>query len=443
MEFLIVIPARMQSTRLPGKPLIDLCGKSLIERTYLRCLEAVENDNIIIATDDELIWNHCKIRNLNVIMTSRDCLTGTDRVAEVSKKIKADHYINVQGDEPLMDPQDILDILNAVKNHPEDIINGYTKIDNKEQFESLSIPKVVFRPDGRLLYMSRSAIPGNKKGIFRKGWRQVCIYAFPANSLIDFFEKENKTTLEYEEDIEILRFLEFGYEVRMVELSNTSVAVDTPDDVIKVKNILCMNNKIKTILWDFDGVLMDSNKVRDQGFWEVLSAFPEEQVDKLMSFHKQNGGLSRYVKFNYFFKTIRNEKVDDKTITEYANNFSVIMKKLLVDQTLLIEETINFVRSNFTNYDMHIVSGSDGNELRYLCSQLNIDRYFISINGSPTPKDLLIEKVMKHHNYRTENTLMIGDSINDYEAAMENSILFWAYGNHNLNKFNNIEFNLL
>lgn len=238
MSYIIVIPARLASTRLPEKPLVLIDGKSLIQRTYEQCLLAVPKDKVFVATDADKIAEHCKELGMNVIMTSEDCLTGTDRVAEVSHKIAVDYYINVQGDEPLINPEDIKDIVKAIEQYPNEIINGYTAIDTEEDYRSLTIPKVVFKPDGELLYMSRAPIPGNKKNVFSKSWRQVCIYAFPKKALDAFTSVTEKTMLEEEEDIEILRFLELGHDVRMIAMSNESIAVDTPEDVQKVLNRL-------------------------------------------------------------------------------------------------------------------------------------------------------------------------------------------------------------
>jgi 3-deoxy-manno-octulosonate cytidylyltransferase (CMP-KDO synthetase) len=241
-NYLIVIPARYESSRLPGKPLIDLMGKSMILRTYEKCIEVVPKANVIVATDDVRIYDHCLNHSIGVLMTSDSCLTGTDRVAEVAQVIKAEYYINVQGDEPLFNSNDILKVLESIKSNDGKIINGYCSIKSSEEFFSTSIPKVVFRPDGRLLYMSRSPIPGNKNGDFVKGNRQVCVYAFPQEALKNFSEQKTKTALEEEEDIEILRFLEMGYEVFMIELSDDSIAVDNPNDVEKVLNRLRNEN---------------------------------------------------------------------------------------------------------------------------------------------------------------------------------------------------------
>ena len=244
-DIVIVIPARYESSRLLGKPLIDLNGKTLLFRTYEQCCKAVKKEFVYVATDDERIYDYCIKRKIQVEWTSKNCLTGTDRVAEFANLVKAKSYINVQGDEPLMNPEDIIKVINAVTQFPNDIINGYAAIEEEEQYLSLTIPKVVFRPDKRLLYMSRSSIPGNKSGKFKKSWRQICVYGFPRDTLIEFAKQKDKLTLEAEEDIEILRFLELGYEVRMLELSSDSVAVDTPEDADRVRKILIQLEKNK------------------------------------------------------------------------------------------------------------------------------------------------------------------------------------------------------
>ena len=135
----------------------------MIIRTYRQCLKATSSKNIYIATDNNLIRKACLKEGAQVIMTSSKCLTGTDRIAEVSKKIKVDSYINVQGDEPIFNPRDIKKLIYFAKKNRHLIINGYCKIKDEKLFRSGNIPKVVFRNDGRLLYMSRAAIPTTKK----------------------------------------------------------------------------------------------------------------------------------------------------------------------------------------------------------------------------------------------------------------------------------------
>ena len=238
LDFLLVIPARYKSKRLPGKPLINLKGIPMIIRTYNQCKKAVHQSKILVATDDKKILNLCKKNNINVIMTSNNCLTGTDRVAEVARKIKKKFYINVQGDEPICNPSDIKKIIRTAMKYPNKVINGFTEIKDKKMFNSPHVPKVIFRKDGNLIYMSRAAIPSNKKKSFTKGWRQVCIYSFPYKSLKVFSNLKKKTTLERIEDLELNRFIEIGYEVKMIEMSNRSVPVDTTDDLKKVKKLI-------------------------------------------------------------------------------------------------------------------------------------------------------------------------------------------------------------
>ncbi|MDR7079572.1 3-deoxy-manno-octulosonate cytidylyltransferase (CMP-KDO synthetase) [Neobacillus niacini] len=231
MNYCVIIPARYQSSRLPGKPLIDLCGLPMIVRTYQQCIKACPSERVFVATDDERIRETCELNGIQVIMTTSNCLTGTDRIAECAQYLDADTFINVQGDEPLFNPNDLKTLIEAANKYPQEVLNGYCEIKEEALFRSSSIPKVVFRPDGRLLYMSRAAIPSNKKFGFETAWRQVCAYAFPRNALSDFSRTNQKTQLENIEDIEILRFLELGWEVRMLELSSDSVAVDTLEDI--------------------------------------------------------------------------------------------------------------------------------------------------------------------------------------------------------------------
>jgi len=238
MSLIVVIPARYQSGRLPGKPLVSLCGVPMIVRTYRQCIKVIPAERVYVATDDERIKTVCEGSGIRVVMTSSSCLTGTDRVAEVARQINVDTYINVQGDEPLFNPDDLHRLIEAAAAHPEDVVNGYCTIRHEEMFRSESIPKVVMRPDGRLLYMSRAPIPTNKKQGFVKAWRQVCAYSFPRHALDAFASSSAKTELEEIEDIEILRFLELGWEIRMVPMSDASVAVDNHADVERVEAMI-------------------------------------------------------------------------------------------------------------------------------------------------------------------------------------------------------------
>jgi phosphoglycolate phosphatase-like HAD superfamily hydrolase len=188
----------------------------------------------------------------------------------------------------------------------------------------------------------------------------------------------------------------------------------------------------KNIFWDFDGVIMDSMPVRNGGFEMVLKEFPNEQIELLMQFHLKNGGLSRYVKFRHFFEEIRGENITEEEIKEWAQKFSGIMREELVQPALLIRDSLNFIKENYKKFNMHIVSGSDGEELNFLCDKLEISRYFISIHGSPVPKKELVHSLLIKHEYEEGDTVLIGDSINDYEAAQINDIDFCGYNNERL-----------
>ena len=195
--------------------------------------------------------------------------------------------------------------------------------------------------------------------------------------------------------------------------------------------------KIECIFWDFDGVILDSMPVRDLGFESVLKHFPEEKTLQLLAYHRKNGGLSRYHKFRYFFEEILQIPVQENTINEYAASFSIIMKDLLTDKSRLIRDAVDFIIENYDKYEFHIVSGSDEEELKYLCKQLEIDRYFKTINGSPTPKKEIVHKLLNQLNYQKKDVCLIGDSVNDYEAAKVNNIAFFGYNNSTLKDLGN------
>ncbi len=236
VDYLVVIPARYKSKRLPGKPLLKINGIPMIVRTYNQCKKVVPTSKIIVATEDKRIQKVCSKNKINSILTSKKCLTGTDRIAEVAKKIKSKIYINVQGDEPICNPSDIKKIIKYAKRKPDLIINGYTEIKDKEMFYSPNVPKVIFDNKEYLIYMSRAGIPSNKNKTFVKAWRQVCIYAFPSKSLKDFTSVKKKTLLESIEDLELNRFIELGYRIKMIKMSNKSIPVDTKNDLKKVIN---------------------------------------------------------------------------------------------------------------------------------------------------------------------------------------------------------------
>ena len=192
---------------------------------------------------------------------------------------------------------------------------------------------------------------------------------------------------------------------------------------------------IKTIFWDFDGVMLDSMPIRDYGFREIFKDFDKDIVDKLLEYHTLNGGLSRYVKIRYFYNILLKEDVSDEKVQELANRFSTIMKAELTNKKYLIDETVDFIEKNYKNYNFHIVSGSDEKELNYLCKELEISKYFKTIEGSPTPKNDLVKNILEKYDYNSKECILIGDSINDYEAANINGMTFYGYNNKDLKEF--------
>ena len=237
-NYAVVIPARYQSSRFPGKPLVDLCGKPMIQHVWERCCIAVGKDRVYVATDSEQIELVVKEFGGAVIRTSSDCLTGTDRLAEANLTLNCDFIINVQGDEPLISPDDINTVAQAYLNGDGSVVNAMCEITDKQEFNSFTVPKVVCDQSGKLLYMSRSTIPLTKNGEFKFAYKQVCIYAFSKEHLAFFNSHQTKTPLEEVDDIEILRFLESQYAVKMIEVNKGSIAIDIPEDVERVIKIL-------------------------------------------------------------------------------------------------------------------------------------------------------------------------------------------------------------
>lgn len=237
MKTIVLIPARYKSSRFPGKPLALLLGKPMVLWVAELSSKAVGINNVYVATDDINIKKIVEDAGFQVVMTNESALTGTDRLADASAQIDADIYINVQGDEPLVDPKDIIKIRDKKIANMNKVINGYCWISDNEAPQSVNIPKVITTETDQLVYMSRSAIPGYKdiKNAPEGYKKQVCIYAFTRTELESFAAFGRKSKLEHAEDIEILRFLELGKSVLMVETTGGSLAVDVPSDVPPVE----------------------------------------------------------------------------------------------------------------------------------------------------------------------------------------------------------------
>jgi len=240
MKSVVVIPARYGSSRYPGKPLVELLGKPMILWVAELAAKAVSAENVYVATEDERIASVVANAGYNAVMTSGSALTGTDRLADAASKISADIFVNVQGDEPLVDPKDIVRIIDFKKEHMNKVVNGFSVLSEGEDVANVNIPKVIATESGRMVYMSRNPLPGFKDAAKKpeKYHKQVCIYAFTGDELAQFASYGRKSELERCEDIEILRFLELGKDIQMVETQPGSLAVDVPEDVAPVEAAL-------------------------------------------------------------------------------------------------------------------------------------------------------------------------------------------------------------
>jgi phosphoglycolate phosphatase-like HAD superfamily hydrolase len=195
---------------------------------------------------------------------------------------------------------------------------------------------------------------------------------------------------------------------------------------------------IKTILWDFDGVILDSMKIKGDGFVELFKEYDQKAVQELERYHYLNGGVSRFEKIRYFFNTILEESISEDNILQLSDDFATIIEKKLYDCSNLIDDSLLFIKTNYKKYNFNIVSGAENNEINSLCIHFKIDQYFLSINGSPTKKEVLVKNILEKYKYSLDETILIGDSINDYNAADFNNVVFYGYNNTTLIDYNYI-----
>ena len=189
---------------------------------------------------------------------------------------------------------------------------------------------------------------------------------------------------------------------------------------------------IKNIIFDFDGVILDSVPTKTEGFKKLFQNFSTDEVNKLVLYHELNGGKSRYVKIKYFFNELLHKDISEQEILEYANKYSEITKEELTNPKYIIEDTLNFIKTNHKKYEMHIASGADEEDLKYICEKLDLTKYFLSINGSPKIKSEIVKDILLDNRYDINETILIGDSVNDFDSAKDNGIDFFAYNNQKL-----------
>ena len=234
MKIIGIIPSRYKSSRFEGKPLADILGRPMVWWVYQQAIKVKELDEVIVATDDERIFDVCKKYDMNVIMTSEKNPTGTDRVVEVSNSVKADLYIVIMGDEPLIKAEDISRLVYKMK----DDKNAYagmlaTKFKNPVDVINNSTIKLAVNDFDELIYMSRLAVPYPKAVIGYDYHKNVGVYAFSKDG-IDFFKNTQRGRLESIEDMEMMRMLEHHKIVKVVFIDTDAMSVDTKKDLSRI-----------------------------------------------------------------------------------------------------------------------------------------------------------------------------------------------------------------
>jgi 3-deoxy-manno-octulosonate cytidylyltransferase (CMP-KDO synthetase) len=243
MKTIIVIPARMASTRLPRKPLCDILGTSLIMHVFRRCKMSKLANDVIVATDDEEIVRHVEQHGGKALMTNISHQSGTDRVAEVMEMSDGDLYINVQGDEPLIDPRQIDDLIHSLTLSDVGVATQCERIEDADSLFDYNIVKVVRDQADKAMYFSRQAIPAVRDKPYREWidassfFRHVGIYGFRREVLFKI-AKLSPSGYEKAESLEQLRWLEAGIPILCRETSYFSIGVDTPDDLDKVIQLM-------------------------------------------------------------------------------------------------------------------------------------------------------------------------------------------------------------
>jgi len=243
MKIIGIIPARYASSRFPGKPLIDLKGKTMIQRVYEGAVKSHYLEKVIVATDDQRIFDAVEAFGGNVVMTSADHTTGTDRCGEGAQKYKdADVVINIQGDEPLVDYRQLDQLCEAFKDETVQIATlGINDVSDEDKINPNRI-KIVLNDQGNALYFSRSAIPNtaNAKPEIVEGfefYRHIGLYAYRTKTLSEIIQLK-PTQLEKIESLEQLRWLYYGYKIKVVSTTIETPNIDVPADLEKVLNAL-------------------------------------------------------------------------------------------------------------------------------------------------------------------------------------------------------------
>ena len=248
MKIICVIPARYASTRFPGKPLANIAGHPMISWVYHRAQAVKEFDDVIVATDDERIFDCVKNFGGNVKMTPDNLQSGTDRVAFVSKELQVDVVVNLQGDEPLISPQILSDVCKPFDDEKVYMATPVKKVSNMDDLYNKNAAWVVKDKNGDALYFSRAVIPAVHKISHKSEWlnystffKHIGIYAYRKDFLLKLTQLP-RVGLEKAEDLEQLRVLENGFKIRCVETTYQVINVDEAEDINKVEKAIIKDN---------------------------------------------------------------------------------------------------------------------------------------------------------------------------------------------------------
>jgi len=237
MRVIAVLPARYGSSRFPGKPLALINNKPMIQHVYERVNKVSNLDRVVVATDNAKIYDTVLSFGGEVVMTKDTHESGSDRMAEVSNLIDGDIFLNVQGDEPLIDERLIAEIVEQSIQHNNHVITAKKAIESEEDIENPNVVKVITNRNKEAIYFSRSPIPYNRSDKPITYYKHLGIYCYPKHILQEFV-KLPKSQYEEVEMLEQLRLLENGYEIKVLETTYDSVGVDTPEDIKKIENLL-------------------------------------------------------------------------------------------------------------------------------------------------------------------------------------------------------------
>jgi 3-deoxy-manno-octulosonate cytidylyltransferase (CMP-KDO synthetase) len=238
-----VIPSRYASSRLPGKPLIKLAGKPLVQWVWEAASKCETLDAVLVATDDERIAECCRGFGADVVMTARECPSGTDRIAEALTGRGHDIVVNIQGDEPLMNPATVDAAVRALQaNQKASVASAMVRLRSEEDYRASSVVKVVVAQNGTAMYFSRAPLPdASRLDLLDLGkvpaYKHLGLYVYRREAL-ERIVALPPSTYEQVEKLEQLRFLEAGYVIQMIEVESDSVGVDTPEDVARVELLL-------------------------------------------------------------------------------------------------------------------------------------------------------------------------------------------------------------